>query len=102
MGPQDPKNVTRDTARDLAGLAGELAALMAVGQRPVRDVALNEASGSPGHPPARPRFRGRPGAANRGRVPRRLRPGCALGYGARCRLRCGVRPRRLGLQDRAR
>jgi hypothetical protein len=75
---------------------------MAVGQRPVRDVTLNEGSGSPGHPPARPRFRGRPGAANRGRVPRRLRPGCALGYGARCRLRCGVRPRRLGLQDRAR
>jgi pimeloyl-ACP methyl ester carboxylesterase len=77
----------------------EQTALMAVGQRPVRDVALNEGSGSPGHPPARPRFRGRPGAANRGRVPRRLRPGCALGYGARCRLRCGVRPRRLGLQD---
>src|SRR5215218_7120365 len=50
----------------------EQTALMAVGQRPVRDVALNEGSGSPGHPPARPRFRGRPGAANRGRVPRRL------------------------------
>jgi hypothetical protein len=29
MGPQDPKNVTRDTARDLSGLAGELAALRA-------------------------------------------------------------------------
>jgi hypothetical protein len=29
MGSQDPKNVTRDTARDLAGLAGELAALKA-------------------------------------------------------------------------
>jgi hypothetical protein len=29
MGPQDPKDVTRDTARDLAGLAGELAALKA-------------------------------------------------------------------------
>jgi hypothetical protein len=27
MGPQDPKDVTRDTARDLSGLAGELAAL---------------------------------------------------------------------------
>ena len=29
MGPQDPKDVTRDTARDLSGLAGELAALKA-------------------------------------------------------------------------
>jgi hypothetical protein len=27
VGPQDPKDVTRDTARDLSGLAGELAAL---------------------------------------------------------------------------
>jgi DNA-binding ferritin-like protein len=27
MGPQDPKDVTRDMARDLSGLAGELAAL---------------------------------------------------------------------------
>ena len=27
MGPQDPKEVARDTARDLSGLAGELAAL---------------------------------------------------------------------------
>ena len=27
MGPQDPKDVTRDTARDLSGLVGELAAL---------------------------------------------------------------------------
>jgi hypothetical protein len=27
MGPQDPKDVTRDTARDLSALAGELAAL---------------------------------------------------------------------------
>ena len=29
MGPQDPKDVIRDTARDLSGLAGELAALKA-------------------------------------------------------------------------
>jgi hypothetical protein len=29
MGPQDPKDVTRDTARDLSGLPGELAALKA-------------------------------------------------------------------------
>jgi hypothetical protein len=29
LGPQDPKDVTRDTARDLTGLAGELAALKA-------------------------------------------------------------------------
>jgi hypothetical protein len=29
MGPQDPKEVTRDTARDLSGLAGELSALKA-------------------------------------------------------------------------
>src|SRR5215213_5025830 len=29
MGPQDPKDVTRDTARDLSGLAGERAALKA-------------------------------------------------------------------------
>ena len=29
MGPQDPKDVTRDVARDLSGLAGELAALKA-------------------------------------------------------------------------
>ena len=27
MGPQDPRDVTRDTARDLTGRAGELAAL---------------------------------------------------------------------------
>jgi hypothetical protein len=27
MGPQDPKDVARDTARDLFGLVGELAAL---------------------------------------------------------------------------
>jgi len=29
MGPQDPKDVARDTARDLSGLARELAALKA-------------------------------------------------------------------------
>ena len=29
MGPQDPKDVTRDIARDLAGMAGELTALKA-------------------------------------------------------------------------
>jgi hypothetical protein len=29
MGPQDPKDVARDTVRDLSGLAGELAALKA-------------------------------------------------------------------------
>ena len=29
MGPQDPKDVTRDIARDLSGMAGELAALKA-------------------------------------------------------------------------
>jgi hypothetical protein len=29
MGPQDPEDVARDTARDLSGLAGELAALKA-------------------------------------------------------------------------
>jgi hypothetical protein len=29
MGPQDPKDVARDTARDLSGMAGELAALKA-------------------------------------------------------------------------
>ena len=29
MGPQDPKDVTRNIARDLSGLAGELAALKA-------------------------------------------------------------------------
>jgi len=27
VGPQDPKDVTRDTARDLSALVGELAAL---------------------------------------------------------------------------
>jgi hypothetical protein len=27
MGPQDPKDVTRDTARDLSGLVGEVGAL---------------------------------------------------------------------------
>jgi hypothetical protein len=27
MGPQDPKDVTRDVARDLSSMAGELAAL---------------------------------------------------------------------------
>ena len=29
MGPQDPKDVARDLARDLSGMAGELAALKA-------------------------------------------------------------------------
>ena len=29
MGPQDPKDVARDIARDLTGMAGELAALKA-------------------------------------------------------------------------
>jgi hypothetical protein len=29
MDPQDPKDVAKDTARDLSGLAGELAALKA-------------------------------------------------------------------------
>jgi hypothetical protein len=29
MGPQDPKDVVRDTARDLSALVGELAALKA-------------------------------------------------------------------------
>jgi hypothetical protein len=29
VGPQDPQDVTRDLARDLSGLAGELAALKA-------------------------------------------------------------------------
>jgi hypothetical protein len=29
MGPQDPKDVTRETVRDLSGMAGELAALKA-------------------------------------------------------------------------
>jgi hypothetical protein len=29
MGPQDPKDVGRDTARDLSGQVGELAALKA-------------------------------------------------------------------------
>jgi hypothetical protein len=29
VGPQDPKDVTRDLARDLTGMAGELAALKA-------------------------------------------------------------------------
>jgi len=29
MGPQDPKDVARDTARDLSGMVGELAALKA-------------------------------------------------------------------------
>ena len=29
MGPQDPKDVARDTARDLSALVGELAALKA-------------------------------------------------------------------------
>jgi hypothetical protein len=29
MGPQDPKDVTRGVARDLSGMAGELAALKA-------------------------------------------------------------------------
>jgi hypothetical protein len=29
VGPQDPQDVTRDTARDLSGLAGVLAALKA-------------------------------------------------------------------------
>jgi len=29
VGPQDPKDVARDTARDLSGLAGDLVALKA-------------------------------------------------------------------------
>jgi hypothetical protein len=37
MGPQDPKDVARDTARDLSGLVGELAALKADAHRWLTD-----------------------------------------------------------------
>jgi hypothetical protein len=38
VGPQDQKDVTRDIARDLSSLVGELAALIEAGRR----VRLNE------------------------------------------------------------
>jgi hypothetical protein len=38
VGPQDPKDVTRDTARDLSGMAGELAALKAAARHWLTDV----------------------------------------------------------------
>jgi hypothetical protein len=38
LGPQDPKDVSRDIARDLSALAGELAALVEARRR----VRLNE------------------------------------------------------------
>jgi hypothetical protein len=39
MGPQDPKDVTRDTARDLSGMAGELTALKADARQWLTDPA---------------------------------------------------------------
>ncbi len=38
MGPQDPKDVTRDIVRDLTGMAGELAALKADARHWLTDV----------------------------------------------------------------
>ena len=37
MGPQDPKDVTRDIARDLTGMVGELAVLKADARRWLTD-----------------------------------------------------------------
>ena len=37
MGPQDPKDVARDTARDLSGMSGEMAALKADARHWVTD-----------------------------------------------------------------
>ena len=63
MGPQDPKDVARDTARDLSGLAGELAALKA---------GAHHWLTSPEYavPPPTPRKRGRGGrgSADRGQA----------------------------------
>jgi hypothetical protein len=58
MGPQDPKDVTRDTARDLSGRVGELGALKGGATHWLRDLEY-------GHPqtPAAERARiGRGGA----------------------------------------
>ena len=41
MGPQDPKDVARDTARDLSGLVGELAALKADATHWLTDATLS-------------------------------------------------------------
>ena len=46
-------------------------------------------AGAPGRPPARTGLLGRPCCARCGRLPRRLRPGCAVGCGARTRVRRG-------------
>ena len=37
MGPRDPKDVARDVARDLSGMAGELAALKADAHQCLRE-----------------------------------------------------------------
>ena len=55
-------------------------------------------AGAPGHPPARAGLCGAPALLVVAGL-LRSRPGRALGGGARCRLRCGVSPGRLGLQD---
>ena len=62
MGPQDPKDVTRDIARDLTGMAGELAALKADARHWLTDPA-HAAYISPRERPRGDRGRARGGQA---------------------------------------
>ena len=66
-------------------LRGGLLRGVALAGDPVRARHRTRAGTAPGHPPARTGLLGRPCAAHRGRLPRRLRPGCSLGCCARSR-----------------
>ena len=63
MGPQDPKDVTRDIARDLTGMAGELAALKADARHWLTDSGACRPTSAP-----RERPRGGRGRARGGQV----------------------------------
>src|SRR5215217_6271510 len=66
MGPQDPKDVARDTARDLSGIAGELAALKAHAEGTRLPLAHGPRVHRPAPPPGRCSLCGR-GGGRRGK-----------------------------------
>ena len=66
MGPQDPKDVARDTARDLSGIAGELAALKAHAEGTRLPLAHGPRVHRPQAPPGRRSLCGR-GGGRRGK-----------------------------------
>jgi len=66
MGPQDPKDIARDTARDLSGIAGELAALKAHAYHWLTDPDYTALRHRPAPPPGRRSLRGR-GGGRRGK-----------------------------------